>query len=295
MVRTSRTGFSLIELLVVVAILGVLIGLFLGAVQKAREAANRIDCVNNLKQLGLAVHTYHDGQSALPPSRLGDEYATWCVLLLPYLEQGDLYGEWDLQKTYANQPASARTTSVKVYYCPSRRSPPQLSKDPNLPGAVTDYACSSGDRNSYGGYLDDPSANGAMVQAIDLKIQNGLLVNWQAVTTFQSLSDGLSNTLLLGEKCVLTSKIGASTPDAAAYEGIDPPRNVARCGGPGFPLASSSITAVEDERTFGGCHPRRCQFVLGDGHVIGLSTDIDPAILRLLVVRDDGEVIPAFE
>jgi prepilin-type processing-associated H-X9-DG protein len=131
-----------------------------------------------------------------------------------------------------------------------------------------------------------------MVQATNLKIQNGLLVSWQSVTNFESLTDGLSNTMLIGEKCVLTSKVGVSTPDAAAYEGVAPPRNVARCGGPGFPLAHSSVTAVEDERSFGSCHPQRCQFVMGDGHVVALSTSIDPAILRLLVVRNDGQAIP---
>ena len=80
-------GFTLVELLVVIAVIALLIGLLLPAVQKVREAAARIKCGNHLKQLGLAAHAYHDENRALPPSRLAKPYATWSVLLLPYLEQ----------------------------------------------------------------------------------------------------------------------------------------------------------------------------------------------------------------
>ena len=149
-----RNGFTLMELLVVIAIIAVLVGLLLPAVQRAREAAARISCANNLKQLGLAMHTYHNDNGRLPPNRLDVGYATWAVLILPYVEQGDLYNRWDRTKTYYEQSNVARLTPVKIYFCPSRRSsttgptasvsgdvPSWGSPDlPNVPGALGDYA-----------------------------------------------------------------------------------------------------------------------------------------------------------
>jgi prepilin-type N-terminal cleavage/methylation domain-containing protein len=153
-----RGGFTLVELLVVLSVIGILLGMLLPAVQQARESASRIACANNLKQIGLAMHHYHDLYQALPPSRLGDNGPSWAVLILPYLEQDNLYRNWDLSLSYYEQTDVARLTSIPIYFCPSRRlssTAPlaSLSGDvpcngpqdaPNVPGALSDYAASIG-------------------------------------------------------------------------------------------------------------------------------------------------------
>ena len=151
--RPGRPGFTLIELLVVIAIISILIGLLLPAVQRVREAANRMSCTNNLKQIGLAMHHHHLTFEQLPPSRVSDAGATWAVVILPEMEQDNLYRQWNLRWSYFQQNDVARGTPVKNYFCPSRRtstSPPTLSVSGDLaglttnpthyPGALGDYA-----------------------------------------------------------------------------------------------------------------------------------------------------------
>jgi prepilin-type N-terminal cleavage/methylation domain-containing protein len=158
--RGRRDGFTLIEMLVVIAIISLLMGLLLPAIQKVREAANRASCANNLKQITLALHHYELNNGQLPPfSMLSNGGATWAVLILPYMEQDNLYRQWDVTRTYYEQSGVARQTPVKNYFCPTRRSSttsPRLSISgdqpslgnntygSNVPGALGDYACSVG-------------------------------------------------------------------------------------------------------------------------------------------------------
>src|SRR3979409_129244 len=107
--RTRQHEFTLIELLFVIAIIAILIGLLLPAVQKAREAAARIKCANNLKQIGLAMHNYHGIWGELPPTRTKSHGAlTWAVLILPEMEHKTLFSLWDREKPYAQQNPMAR-------------------------------------------------------------------------------------------------------------------------------------------------------------------------------------------
>ena len=108
-----------------IAIIGILVALLLPAVQAAREASRRASCQNKLHQIGIALHNYHGDYNKLPPSRIrsNPRMPTWLVLILPYVEEDALYRSWDIRRRYFNQVPAARTTQVKTYYCPSRRSP----------------------------------------------------------------------------------------------------------------------------------------------------------------------------
>lgn len=155
--RGGRAGFTMVELLVCIGIVSLLIGLIMPAVQRAREAANRSSCSNNLKQITLAFHQYHDSYGTLPPSRLDQGYATWAVLILPFIEQQNAYDAWNLNDLYYDQNDAARLAPIPTYLCPTRRTVatlPQFSTagdvrsdqpdGPNVPGALGDYAVSVG-------------------------------------------------------------------------------------------------------------------------------------------------------
>ena len=115
--RRKPSGFTLIELLVVIAIIAILIALLVPAVQQVREASNRSSCANNLKQIGLAMHSYHDMKNALPPDRIGICWATWAVLILPYIEQDNVYKMWNIQKRFYDLGIDALTEAPRPVRC----------------------------------------------------------------------------------------------------------------------------------------------------------------------------------
>jgi prepilin-type N-terminal cleavage/methylation domain-containing protein len=307
-------GFTLIELLVVIAIIAVLIGLLLPAIQKVREAANRTQCANNLKQMGVACHNFHDSFGFLPPSRIADHWATWAVQILPYIEQGNLYAQWNIQTPYYYQPVQVQQALVKTFFCPARRNP-QISisggdipdngnPDKNdHPGTVSDYAGVCGDLN-YPSWMDSVNANGAMMVG---NYQNPAgnpptIVSWSGRVDLVSITDGTSNTILIGEKHVPQGSFDTGVGEGSVFNG-DNEWNFVRVAGIGlngtnYPLASGPTNpAVANglhTQIFGSYHPGICQFVFCDASVHALPTGTSVNVLDLLAVRNDGQPAPNF-
>jgi prepilin-type N-terminal cleavage/methylation domain-containing protein len=118
-----RIAFTLIELLVVISVISVLMGLLLPAVQNAREAASRIRCANNLKQIGLAMQNYNSAFGSFPPSRQPGEGPSWAWMILPQLEQDELFKQWKNGAPMFQVNVPAVQTALPFYFCPTRRPP----------------------------------------------------------------------------------------------------------------------------------------------------------------------------
>jgi prepilin-type N-terminal cleavage/methylation domain-containing protein/prepilin-type processing-associated H-X9-DG protein len=307
--RSRTSAFTLIELLVVIAIIGILIALLLPAVQKIREAAARIQCQNNLKQLGLAVHNYHDANGQLPPARVGrDAYATWPVLIAPYVEQQNFANLWDVTRIYHQQMPLARTTTLKIFFCPTRRSPMTSPGSQNtdtgtdgnggFESACGDYACCDGD----GWNRNQADARGAMIAPIltnpnigDNNPYPARIYGFRSVTNFNTISDGLSNTLLIGEKHMRIGGLGlASNGDDAYYSGYHY-QTAQRSAG--WYIDSGGVrqnkplmkpTDAASTIRFGSWHIGSCNFVFCDGSVHPIPVNIDIETLRRLATRNDG-------
>jgi prepilin-type N-terminal cleavage/methylation domain-containing protein len=189
--RWNRPGFTLVELLVVIAIIGILVSLLLPAVQAAREAVRRASCQNNLRQLGIALHNYHDVLQELPPSRLASPLNNWMALTLPFIEQKNVQDVYRFDKDWSaveNQPAVM--TKIKILICPSASGGPER-RDQFASGrfaAVSDYATPAGTTSLV------YSANG-LPEPGDLR---GIINGTEGIRMAQIL-DGTAQTILVIE------------------------------------------------------------------------------------------------
>jgi prepilin-type N-terminal cleavage/methylation domain-containing protein len=326
--NSIRAGFTLIELLVVIAIIAVLIGLLLPAVQKVREAAARSQCSNNLKQIGLAFHNYHDVNGKLPTGasdgrpqgqtfttccNWNDQNATtenaagqmdnrfgfsWLYQVLPYIEQQNLYNITSLPTLYA--------TPVKTYYCPSARVPTVYSGE-----AKSDYVGNCGNT-----WADD--GGGTVIHTI---------VPWYSgyasfpTVTLLTITDGTSNTLLVGEKWLHPNQQGKDGGDNEPFVNAGWDEDHVRATGGGatgtgtygceycFGSTSSSSVAISYvprpnldapnppsgttiwNELMGSPHTAGMNALLADGSVHFVAFGIDPAIWAAVGTRAGGETL----
>ena len=293
-IRSRRSGFTLVELLVVIAIIGILIALLLPAVQAAREAARRMQCTNNLKQLGLALHNYHSALgsfSAIPLPSENGYWLGWETAVLPYIEQKGLYDELDRDGQFNVAP----NLDIALSVIPPGLQCPSAKPYVNWSGIGSNYHSVMGPGAFRGtefqdrpeGWCGDCSADGFMVPGVGRRIRDIL--------------DGTSNTLAMGERtymrggwlgCVITSGQSACVLHAKNLRWPINSKNEEvgyYYGDPDMP--AGGVEAIEYNDTwFGSRHPGGVNFMMADGSVHFVSETIDFMLYGDLGTVAGGEV-----
>lgn len=291
--RRDRRAFTLIEILVAIAVIAMLVALLLPAVQQAREAARGAQCRNNLKQLGLALHNYHDRITCFPPAYLstlnsdGSDAGPgwgWGALLLNDIDQGALSQRIVFTRDIADPVHSAvRTHFLPAHFCPSDRQMnvfPLLNQEggPFLDLAQGSYVAVNGNDD----VTDARGSNdGAFLQNIAFRTRD--------------FPDGLSNTLFLGERCTrmaFSTWTGAVTGGGIqSFRGQDDLDLAAALilGHCGSDVPSNA--RVTDSDAFSSFHPQGANFLLGDGSVRAVGSSLSDKIYQALATRAGGEVI----
>jgi prepilin-type N-terminal cleavage/methylation domain-containing protein/prepilin-type processing-associated H-X9-DG protein len=306
--RAGRAAFTLIELLVVIAIIGVLISLLLPAVQKVREAANRIKCQSNLKQIALAVHNYHDAHGSLPRNGnrggSGTSVDSWSFFarMLPFLEQDNLYQQSGID-TASLVGNIAERTNIALFFCPcdtaQQNSPSEFAaNDYYLGGSLplTNYKGCSGSNWCWGDYPHTgPSGNCDCFYTPPycdgIFCRNDILKQ----LTLTGITDGLSNTFMIGED-VPHLNCWSAWPyanDAISTCGIPPNINLDQRYGICDADAVKSNSAWKNTYGFRSRHPGGLQFAYADGSVHFISQGINMDTYWAMSTITGGEAVQA--
>jgi prepilin-type N-terminal cleavage/methylation domain-containing protein/prepilin-type processing-associated H-X9-DG protein len=325
-----RTAFTLIELLVVIAIIGTLIAIMLPAVQEARETARRLQCKNNLKQVGLALHGYHGAQGSFPPgydSTVGpggpaDDQGPgwgWAAMLLPFLEYDSLHRQIRFDKDITDPVnAVARMTTVSVFLCPSDIGETRFTVDAlndSSPEFSTPVKDASGTpvrvaHSNYVGIFGNPEITpdpGYLLALTDTDrstAHQGMFCRTSRVR-LKDVRDGTSNTLFVGER---SSNLAYATWAGSVTGGQVPPKlpDSYGYGAEGAPVLifghtgdasdvpphtpNSKVNHVDD---FWSMHRQGVNFLFVDGAVKNLNDGIDPTVWWALGTRAGGEAVAA--
>lgn len=302
MSKTCR-GFSLIELLVVIAIIGILVGLLLPAVQAAREAARRIQCSNNLHQMGIGLHNYHDSLGRFPAGVVYPNWLLWSGAILPFVEQNNIYDSLDFSADwgeYQSPNGDACSTFLSIYRCPSSNAPESVDVqgvEGRVPGGYLAIGSGTATRES-----------GTVADHLGLDRQDGLMfVNSR--TRMASVSDGTSNSFAIGEALFRPETTGPDlfgviqivdhwyigTNGMAIPAGSEGVIEISEAvGSTGVPLNGIDLDIFIDEKEIGfsAQHTGGTLFLYVDGHVRFSANSIDKGIYSALGTIASGEVVP---
>jgi prepilin-type N-terminal cleavage/methylation domain-containing protein/prepilin-type processing-associated H-X9-DG protein len=315
-----QTGFTLIELLVCIAIIAVLIALLLPAVQAAREASRRMKCANNLKQIALGMHNYHDVNGTLPPGKKGCCWGTWLIFELPYVEQQSMFNAWNSSGN--NSPALAgaldtdfryfgaanrtvTSNSLSVYLCPSdgKNAPLSVMTNGNMLACTSqNYAGNFGNTLQIQGDLPASPFGGAPFSDVGTPIADHSRTPWPTFS-FRDIPDGLSNTLIAAE--VIVGQ-GADLRgfswwgDAAGFETYLAPNSLLPdvmassdycLNQAPNPPCIASTPALTDTYAARSRHPGGVQVALADGSVRFIKNSIQMPVWQALSTTRGCEVV----
>lgn len=299
-----RIGFTLIELLVVIAIIAILIALLVPAVQKVREAAARSQCQNNLKQLGLAVHGYHDVYKMLPQNASPNTYGyddngkswSWLSQILPYIEQNALYNQGSLNLTPSQRPTFntakvVHSSQVPVFLCPADSSSQKKSTD-RANGSTsegcgsTNYKGVAGSNWCWGTYTN----TGLSGDCNGLDNGDGIFFRSddRRTMTLLGIRDGTSNTFMIGEDIMeMDTHCGWPRSNYATGTCAIPLNNALLPGQPGF----NQPWNWPEVYSFRSLHTNGANFCLADGTVRFVSQTIDLPTYRALATIKGQESV----